>query len=755
MYIKYLTYIYVDMIYVCIDTIYNTYIGEHPRTMEDTNIHTNTDSIEQLAIQSTTNGVVGTVPVKGETAGGIELKSPENNVIKIKGRRGKVTLEWVKGAIAAYEKAKAEKKMLVIGTKKIRKYYDIKGYGAYVCYVNRKRRVGEKSGLLLKRDRIKKMQELCAEMGKTANEALKDVVANRIPREAPVQGELVEAGKLPPQMRKRQEKLDREAAGDILDKKKLEEGAKNEADTPYHSGEYQKSVQNSKNEAVQDVIKDFNIINPNVGCIPWAERRAREIRLVEDHPEQYAAIFRSSFIHFIAFWHRYIHNEEFDFQPHHIQLCEALSRRVLTKKPLKKPNLLINISPRAGKTQIIKYFSAWGYTHNAACNYIVTACDDKLAQDTSSEVKQIVGCELFQRVFGLKLDKSTKSKEFWKTEQGGCFRAAPLRGGIVGYGAGVIRDVWGGCMIIDDTLKPQDANSETANNEVYDIFQNTLKSRRNNKSGKFKTPIIFIGQRLSVLDLAARIKETEPEDWEMIIVPALKPDGTSYWEKQISTEELLKMKDTNPFLFYAQYQQEPIAKGGMLIKSEWFKYYQYYLLPSMKKVFMVADTAYTTGKFSDYTAVGLFGVGIDNKLYFMDLLHIKEEQERMKQKIEEFWTKHKTNPFWKGARLSCLVVEKRGTGITLIQDLKRAGSPVREISSPKSKGQRAQECCEYFINGQLMLPECDTNPISKVFLNEAINFSDDPKTQRHKHDDVLDVAMYAIEFGLMTKRGLF
>ena len=127
----------------------------------------------------------------------------------------------------------------------------------------------------------------------------------------------------------------------------------------------------------------------------------------------------------------------------------------------------------------------------------------------------------------------------------------------------------------------------------------------------------------------------------------------------------------------------------------------------------------------------------------------------MKQKIEEFWTKHKTNPFWKGARLSCLVVEKRGTGITLIQDLKRAGSPVREISSPKSKGQRAQECCEYFINGQLMLPECDTNPISKVFLNEAINFSDDPKTQRHKHDDVLDVAMYAIEFGLMTKRGLF
>lgn len=30
MYIKYLTYIYVDMIYVCVDTIYNTYIGEHP-----------------------------------------------------------------------------------------------------------------------------------------------------------------------------------------------------------------------------------------------------------------------------------------------------------------------------------------------------------------------------------------------------------------------------------------------------------------------------------------------------------------------------------------------------------------------------------------------------------------------------------------------------------------------------------------------------------------------------------------------------
>ena len=509
-----------------------------------------------------------------------------------------------------------------------------------------------------------------------------------------------------------------------------------------------------RRKAVQSVVEEYRAIMDSEEY-SFEVKAAKEYDLVYNNPEIFSLIFKSSFIHFIAFFHKYIYGKEFIFEKHHLKICEALSRRVLATDRLEKPHLMINMPPRAGKSQIVKYFCAWGYAHNGKSNYISTACDERLAQRTGDEVKTIVSSEIFGRLFGVGINRANKSREYWETSLGGRFRASPLRGGIVGFDAGVLEDEWGGCVIIDDMLKPVDALSEAANEEVWEIYTDTIKSRRNNKSGKFRTPIILISQRLSVMDLCARIKNSpeEAEEFEILEVPALVNEK-SYWEYQISTKELLKMREANPYLFWSQYMQDPIVAGGNFIKSDWFPYFSYRDLPVMRRVFLCADTAYTTGKFSDYTAVGLMGVSADWRLYFLDLLHMKEEAETVKERLSQFWRKYRENQFWRGARLSCIVIEKRGTGISLIQDLKRAGAPVREIVSPHNKGQRAIECAEYFRNGYVLLPESNKNAISEKFLKEAATFSEENKS-RAIHDDILDMVMYAVQFGLMTKRGLF
>lgn len=508
-------------------------------------------------------------------------------------------------------------------------------------------------------------------------------------------------------------------------------------------------AEEEKRREFQDIVNNYKEILSSGELTP-EERMKKEVRIVRENPDIFALIFRSSFVHFISFFHRYIYGNEFTFAPHHLKICDALQRRVLTRERLEKPHLMINMPPRAGKTQIIKHFCAWGYAHNPASCFISTACNDILAEKISVETKQIIESDIYQLLFGVKISTSSKKKEYWETEKRGEFRAVPLRGGIVGFSAGVLPDKWGGAVIIDDMLKPVDAYSESANDEVWEIFTNTVKSRRNNKSGVFQTPIIIIAQRLSVMDLCARIKlsEAESEEFEILEVPALI-DGKSYWEAQISTRELLKMREHNPDLFFAQYMQDPIVKGGNVIKKEWFKYFSYKNLPEFKRVFLCADTAYTTGKFSDFSAIGLIGITQDNRLYLLDLLHVKEEQEILKRKINEFWNFHRDHKFWRGCNVYCIVVEKRGTGITLIQDLKRMGAPVRDITSPSNKGERALECSEYFRNGYVFLPENEYNPISKAFLNEAVVFSEDNKKVKTIHDDILDMVMYAVQFGLM------
>lgn len=510
-----------------------------------------------------------------------------------------------------------------------------------------------------------------------------------------------------------------------------------------------------KKERLESITEQFKEIYDDNNHMTLEERIHKEEELVMQHPDVFREIFKSSFIKFIAFFHRQIHYSTFQFGKHHLDICKALSDRVLRADKLDKPNLMINMPPRAGKTQIVKYFCAWGFTHNPSSNFITTASDDKLVRKMSDEVKAILENEIYQTLFGVKLSKNNKSVELWNTDKNGSFRAATLRGGITGHGAGVLEDKFGGALIIDDMLKAQEAESITANEEVEEIYKSTLKSRLNNKSGNWKTPIIIIAQRLSVMDLCAYIKENERDDFDILELKALDENDKSYWENRISSEELIKMRQTNPFLFYAQYMQEPIVRGGNIIKREWFDYFHYKDLPEFKKVFMCADTALTTGKFSDFSAIGLFGVSYNNRIYFLDLLHLKEEQEILKQKINEFWNLHSRNKFWKGADLSCIVIEKRGNGISLIQDLKRMGAPVREITSPSSKGQRAVECAEYFINKYFLLPENEANPISRTFLNEACMFSEENKNVKTIHDDVFDMAMYAVQFGLMRRNGLF
>jgi hypothetical protein len=118
---------------------------------------------------------------------------------------------------------------------------------------------------------------------------------------------------------------------------------------------------------------------------------------------------------------------------------------------------------------------------------------------------------------------------------------------------------FGGAIVIDDPIKPEDAKSLTVRSKVNERFDSTIRSRVNSR----RTPIVLVMQRVNEEDLSGYLLDGV-EDWDVLSLPALKNDGTALWPFKHTVEELILLKNLNPSVFYFQYQQETknIKTGG-------------------------------------------------------------------------------------------------------------------------------------------------------------------------------------------------
>src|SRR5699024_10251770 len=116
-----------------------------------------------------------------------------------------------------------------------------------------------------------------------------------------------------------------------------------------------------------------------------------------------------------------------------------------------------------------------------------------------------------------------------RTEAGGMIYGVGAGGTITGKGAGGMGGMFAGAILIDDISKPDDALSETMRANTIEWFRGTLESRKNSPN----TPIIVIQQRLHEQDLSGwLLGGGNGEEWELLKIPALNDDGTSFWERQ-------------------------------------------------------------------------------------------------------------------------------------------------------------------------------------------------------------------------------
>lgn len=435
-----------------------------------------------------------------------------------------------------------------------------------------------------------------------------------------------------------------------------------------------------------------------------------------------------------------INSSKFFLKPFHKRVVQALQNLVEGKNT--KRNLALCLPVGAGKSLIVEYFITWCFAGSINNTFCYNSHSDRLINRLSKECKDIIENPYWQLLFNHPLKKDDRQRvnfsfEGAKNRTG--LTAGTTGGAITGLDAGNPNiDGFSGALIIDDPMDAGNARYEKAREEVVTFYDEKLSTRRRTPT----TPTILIMQRLHLDDLVGWIEKNEPNDWDIVKVPALDENGNSFWEERYPVEELKHIQKINNFKFQSQYQQEPIASGGAVIKTEWFKYYSTNVEYQYKKIFITGDTAQKVKEHNDYSVFFVWGVTKFGKLQLLDRLRGKWEAPDLKRQVKLLW-----NRWSKGiGNISCsgLYVEDKASGTGLIQEIKReCAIPVIPLQADKDKLTRLEAVLAHIEAGNVELPNSPEQ--NKELLNECEAFTRDDS---HSHDDQVDTLVYGIMVGL-------
>jgi predicted phage terminase large subunit-like protein len=364
--------------------------------------------------------------------------------------------------------------------------------------------------------------------------------------------------------------------------------------------------------------------------------------------------------------------------------------------------LIITMPPRQLKSISVSVaFPAYLLGHDPTRKIIAASYSDILAAKHHNDCRAVMASTWYRRIFpGTRIGagKNTET-EFMTTRRGGRF-ATSVGGTLTGRG--------GNLIIIDDPMKPEEANSESARRRVTQWFDTTLLSRLNSKSDD---AIILVMQRLHIDDLAGVL--LQKGGWDLLELQAIaeteqnialgpsesfcRTPGHVLHPARESRASLDALKIAmGSFDFSAQYQQRPIPLEGNMIRRSWLKTYD--SLPASTpsdRVVISWDTANKASELANYSVGTAWYVQGEN-CYLLDLVRDRLDFPSLKRAVLSFKNR------WPRA---VNLIEDKGSGTSLIQELRSSGISVISINPEADKVTRLYAVQPMFEAGAVFFPK--------------------------------------------------
>lgn len=355
-------------------------------------------------------------------------------------------------------------------------------------------------------------------------------------------------------------------------------------------------------------------------------------------------------------------------------MCHALEE----VKAGKTRRLVITVPPRHLKsiTTSVAYV-AWLLGHDPLLKIMVASYSQDLGRLHSENTRTILESGWYRRLFPRTRIRTPGNRQLeFGTTNGGFRKSVSVGGSVTGHGADLI--------IVDDLMKADDCHSQAARDEARRWYDDTLATRLNDKANG---SIISIQQRLHEDDLPAHLLE---KGYKHLNLPARGetdekiPIGGGEVHRRLpgdllsperEGDEVLQQlrQDLGPQVYSAQYQQNPVAPEGNLIRLEWFGRYEEQPERSFfHKIVQSWDTASGEGPRSDYSVCTTWGYR-EGDWWLLDVLRKRLAYPDLKRAVIG---QRRT---WRADRV---IIEEANSGISLWQELRVEGPFTPRLCRP-------------------------------------------------------------------------
>lgn len=412
---------------------------------------------------------------------------------------------------------------------------------------------------------------------------------------------------------------------------------------------------------------------------------------------------------------------------------EACSRREITK-------LLIMIPPRHMKSSTVAVaWPSWDWTHTPSDRFLFCSYALTLSIRDSTRSRRVMQSSWYRRRWGhmFQMTGDQNAKMRYENDKSGYRIASAVEATATGEG--------GDYVVIDDPHNIKDIGSDVKRVAVLDWWDQVMPTRVNDaKRGVF----IVVMQRCHEADLAGHIMKAG--GFEILRLPAefemdkrktsigwsdpRTKKGELLWPARFGQAEIDHLKRVlGPYGAAGQLQQRPAPAEGGIFKRQWFQLWPHdQKLPAFEFIVQSYDTAFTKDTENDASAGTTWGLFKHPKkghycVMLLDAWSEHLEYHALRRKVKEDWESHYGDQK-RPKRPDIVLVEEKGSGITLLQDLRLLKVPCYGYNPNKAdKLVRAHATVPFAFNGLIYILESTAEPgepvrWSRDFMHEVLVF---------------------------------
>ena len=413
--------------------------------------------------------------------------------------------------------------------------------------------------------------------------------------------------------------------------------------------------------------------------------------------------------------------------------------------------LIINVPPRHSKSiSTAVLLPAWTWTHQPHKKFLYASYAASLSIRDSTKCRRLIDSPWYQAHFGDKfhLTGDMNQKSRFENSENGIRLSTSVSGSLTGEGGHII--------VLDDVHNVVEADSAKVREGVLEWWDQAMQTRLDDpKTGAF----VIIMQRVHEQDLTGHVLANElGDEWDHLMLPARyeighptpmrstlgftdprTKEGELLWPERFGEKELsILERSLGSYAAAGQLQQRPSPKGGGILKASWWVPWESQDMPEVEYVLQSWDTAFEAKESSSFSARTTWGVfrhkgamcAIVLECWYDKVSY--PELRKIAQESYEEWEP------------DAVLIEKKASGQSLLQDLRMAGVPVLAYSPDRDKEARAHASSALLEDGRIYYPS------DKKWAKDLIDIV--AAFPAHPNDDVVDTCTQA---WLRLRKGWF